>query len=154
MRRRVLISIAALAALAVVVVLTSPVAGQVRAGAPSASAPSGTLRTSWGDPDLQGIWHEDLDTPLQRDPKYGNREFLTDDEVKAADARKSASVSRDRRQELGSEADVAGAYNAVFQTVRYTGRRTSQVVDPQDGRMPPLTPEAQKRNAETRAYLK
>jgi hypothetical protein len=73
--------------------------------------------------------------------------------VAAADARKAASLTRDRRKEVGTERDVAGAYNAVFQTVRYTSNRTSLIVDPPDGRIPPLTAEAQKRNAETREYL-
>jgi hypothetical protein len=151
---RFLTSIGALAFLASAVGLTLPMAGQSRAATPAPPPQSGALRTPWGHPDLQGIWHEDLETPLQRDPKYGNREFLTDDEVKAADARKAASLSRDRRTGLGTEADVAGAYNAVFQTVRYTSRRTSQVVDPPEGRIPALTAEAQKRNAEIRAYLR
>ena len=67
---------------------------------------------------MQGLWHEDLETPLQRDPKFGAREFLTEDEIKAADARKAASISRDRRQSTGSEADVAGAYNPVAELER------------------------------------
>ena len=40
------------------------------------------LQTSWGDPDLQGIWtNENTGTPMQRPAKYGDREFLTDEEV-------------------------------------------------------------------------
>ena len=52
----------------------------------------------------------------------------------------------------GTERDVAGAYNASFQSVKPTGRRTSLVVDPPDGRIPPLTPEAMKRNELEREY--
>src|SRR6185295_15927316 len=48
--------------------------------------------------------------------------------------------------------DVAGAYNAVFMSVKPTGRRTSLVVDPPDGRIPPMTPELQKSNAAEREY--
>src|SRR5579862_2429199 len=152
MSQRLLLFIGAAAAATAALTLASvPVAGQSAAKAPAKAV---SLRTPWGDPDLQGIWHEDLETPLQRDRKYGDREFLTDEEVKAADAAKAASLTRDRRKEAGTEADVAGAYNAVFQTVRYTSRRTSEVVDPPDGRIPPLTAEAQKRNTETRAYQK
>src|SRR5579872_6614584 len=128
MRHRLLASIGALAVAVAAIKLTSaPVAGQ---SPPAASAKAETLRTPWGEPDLQGIWHENFDTPLQRDAKYGNREFKTDEEVKAEDARKAASLTRDRRKETGTEQDVAGAYNAVFQTIRYTGRRTSLIVDP------------------------
>ena len=38
------------------------------------------LRTPWGDPDLQGIWTAEFDTPLERSPRYGTREFFTDAE--------------------------------------------------------------------------
>src|ERR1700691_1147499 len=130
---------AAAAASAAVVLAAVPIAGQSAAKAPAKAA---SLRTPWGDPDLQGIWHEDLETPLQRDRKYGDREFLTDEEGKAADSAKAASLTRDRRKQAGTEADGAGAYNAVFHTVRSTSRRPSEVVDPPDGRVPPLTAEA------------
>src|SRR5476649_1482853 len=125
-------------------------AAAVRSGAPQAAA---TLKTKWGDPDLEGIWREDVQTPLQRDPKFAVREFLTDQEIAAADARKSRNVSRDKRQNVGTEKDVAGAYNAVFQSMKYTGRRTSLIVDPPDGRIPALTADAKKRAAETREYI-
>src|SRR5262249_9816159 len=59
---------------------------------------------------------------------------------------------RDKRVERGTEQDVAGAYNAVFNTVRRTGKRTSLVVDPPNGRIPPQTSEAQQRAAEDRAF--
>jgi hypothetical protein len=53
----------------------------------------------------------------------------------------------------GTEGDLAGAYNAVFQFRKHTGRRTSLIVDPPDGRIPPLTPEVQKRNKELREFF-
>src|SRR5213594_2408053 len=46
------------------------------AQAPTASAP--TLTTPWGEPDLQGIWTDETDTPLQRSPKFANQEFFTE----------------------------------------------------------------------------
>jgi hypothetical protein len=110
------------------------------------------VRTEWGDPDLQGIWTYAHDTPLQRSPRYGTREFFTDEERQQLDKERGAALSRDRRVDRGSELDVAGAYNAVFLTFRPTGRRTSLIVDPPDGRIPPLTPEAQKLFAAERAY--
>ena len=56
------------------------------------------------------------------------------------------------RQEKGTERDVAGAYNSVFMSVKPTGRRTSLIVDPPDGRIPPMTAEVQKKMATEREY--
>jgi len=44
----------------------------------AASGATPTLKTPWGEPDLQGIWTDESDTPLQRSPKYANQEFFTD----------------------------------------------------------------------------
>ena len=131
---------------AVLVVLPMFVAGQ--GSDPSPAAPT----TAWGEPDLQGIWTDPYQTPLERPARFAGREFLTDEERADIDVRRGAQRGRDRRGQLGSERDVAGAYNAVFESVRPTGRRTSLVVDPPDGRIPPLTPDAQKRVAAYRAY--
>jgi hypothetical protein len=54
--------------------------------------------------------------------------------------------------ERGTELDVAGAYNAVFTSMKRTGARTSLIVDPPNGRMPPLTPEAAKMAAADREF--
>src|SRR5205809_8122747 len=53
------------------------------------------LKTAWGEPDLQGIWSRDVDIPLQRPTKYGDREFLTDAERAELDRRIADIVSRD-----------------------------------------------------------
>ena len=125
-------------------------------GTPSAGK---GVRTPWGAPDLQGIWSQQTDTPLERRPQYGQREFLTEDELAARNkelaARPPHSLFRDTRKERGTEADVAGAYNAVFQGDRpnKSGRRTSLVVDPPDGRIPALTPEVKSRQADVKKYL-
>jgi hypothetical protein len=108
--------------------------------------------TAWGDPDLQGIWTDPYQTPLQRPSQFANKEFFTDEERKTLDEQRAGIPRRDQRVERGSERDVAGAYNAVFQSVRPTGKRTSLVVDPPDGRMPALTPEAEQRNEAERQY--
>jgi hypothetical protein len=104
--------------------------------------------TRWGEPDLQGIWSRDADIPLQRPPKYANREFFTDAERAEFDRQIAGIISRDStesRRAPGTERDV----NSEFAQTPFTmhlpvGRRTSLIVDPPDGRIPPLTPEAQK----------
>ena len=57
----------------------------------------------------------------------------------------SGAARRDRRLERRTERDVAGAYNSVFLSVKRVGARTSKIVDPPEGRIPSLTPEAQSR---------
>jgi hypothetical protein len=47
-------------------------------GCPPVSAPAGALKTPWGEPDLQGIWTDEFDTPLQRPAKYADQEFFTE----------------------------------------------------------------------------
>src|SRR5215467_5817126 len=79
----------------------------------SAQAPA-ALKTPWGEPDLQGIWTVEYDTPFQRSAKYANREFFTEEERAELDRVRSTLRGRDNRGERGSEADVAGAYNAVW----------------------------------------
>jgi len=131
----------------VVVGLVVVVAGLLRQAQASADG-----MTAWGDPDLQGIWTDPYQTPLQRPSQFANKEFFTDEERKTLDEQRAGIPRRDQRVERGSERDVAGAYNAVFQSVRPTGKRTSLVVDPPDGRMPALTPEAEQRNEAERQY--
>ncbi len=131
----------------VVVGLVAAVAGLLRQAPASSEG-----RTPWGAPDLQGIWTAPYQTPLQRPPQFANKEFFTDEERTKLDEQRAGIPRRDQRVERGSERDVAGAYNAVFQSVRPTGKRTSLIVDPPDGRMPALTPEATKRAEAERAY--
>ena len=99
-------------------------------------------RTPWGEPDLQGIWTDPYQTPLQRPSQFADKELFTDEERAALDRQRAGILRRDQRVERGTERDVAGAYNAVCQSVRPTGKRTSLIVDPPDGRIPSLTPEA------------
>lgn len=122
-------------------------APQNRDGTPPVS-----LSTPWGEPDLQGIWTDPYQTPLERPARFATRELLTEEERADLDERRGAQRGRDRRGQPRSERDVAGAYNAVFESVKPTGPRTSLIVDPPDGRIPPLTPEAQKRIATNRAF--
>jgi hypothetical protein len=119
------------------------------------SSPS-VARTPWGEPDLNGIWQVGyVFTPLERPKELAGKEFLTDDEVAALEREHAQKFSGDgaggrARAKRGTDEDVAGAYNQVFskggahEKVIRT-KRTSLIVDPPDGRIPPLTPEGAKR---------
>src|SRR5258708_5074429 len=147
MRIRLLTAIGTAVAIASVLVFLRPIAVTV---ANEAAAPG--LKTPWGEPDLQGIWTDETDTPLQRPAKYANQEFFTPAQRAELDKERSALLRRDRRVERGTELDVAGAYNAVFMSMKRTGARTSMIVDPANGRIPPLTPEAEKIAAADREF--
>ena len=112
-----------------------------------------TVKTPWGEPDLQGIWTDEFDTPLQRPAKYASQEFFTEAQRQQLDDERSALLGRDRRVERGTELDVAGAYNALFTSQKRTGPRTSLIVDPPNGRIPGVTPEAQKIVAAARGFF-
>jgi hypothetical protein len=123
-----------------------PTAAQAPVPPAMASAPAST--TPWGEPDLQGIWTDETDTPLQRSPKYASQEFFTDEQRAELNKMRAGFIGRDRRSERGTEADVAGAYNAVFTPLKPTGPRTSRIVD----QRPPSAadrrgPEARRRRA-------
>jgi hypothetical protein len=152
MRNRLLALIGVTAAIAIVTV--SPLTRMVAAGqAPAATAKAGPApKTTWGEPDLQGIWTDVYQTPLQRPAKYANKEFFTEDERAALDKQRAALLRREVRVERGTEKDVAGAYNSVFISVRHAGRRTSLIVDPPDGKVPALTAEAKRLSDRDREY--
>jgi hypothetical protein len=84
---------------------------------------------------------------LQRPAKYASQEFFTAAQRAELDEALAALAGKDKRAERGTELDVSGSYNDVFKSHRRTGARTSRIVDPSNGRIPPLTPEAQKINA-------
>ena len=127
----------------------STVAGQT----PTGTATETALKTPWGEPDLQGIWTNDFEVPLQRPARFADKESLTDAEIAALDKERAGSSRLGARvAQKGTVQDVAGAYNTVFTTTKYSGRRTSLVVDPPNGRIPPVTPQAQKRADERRAF--
>ena len=87
---------------------------------------------------------EETDTPLQRPAKYASQEFFTEAQRAELDDVRSALGGKDNRAERGTELDVGGSYNQLFVPRKHTGTRTSMVVDPTNGRVPQLTPEAQK----------
>jgi hypothetical protein len=144
------VAIPVIAVAAAVALPVTPAPAQVPAA--SAAAPAKALKTPWGEPDLQGIWTDESDTPLQRSPKFANQEYFTDAQRADLDKERSALMRRDKRVERGTELDVAGAYNALFMSQKRTGARTSLIVDPPNGRMPALTPDAAKAAAADRDF--
>ncbi len=122
-------------------------------------------RTADGHPDLQGFWANNNATPLERPKELADRALLTDEEV-AALKKKAAElfVSGESDAAFGDTvfqtvfANVSGTkkgfkstdgqtgdYGSVWNDVREWDNRTSLITDPPDGKMPPMTPEGQKR---------
>src|SRR5881296_50623 len=99
-------------------------------------------KTPWGDPDLQGVWNDATSTPLQR-PNGKDKDVLSDDEAAEFAQQLEYQLSRDRR-DGGPEVDVNRAYNEHWMDARRLkiteDRRTSLIVDPEDGRIPPIVP--------------
>ncbi len=108
-------------------------------GAQSSSSP----RTPWGDPDLQGLWNHGTITPLERPADYGDRAFLTDEEVAALNLASETRATSERRSSLTREEDVALAYNQFWWDRGISVGRTSLITDPGSGRLPPRTSAAE-----------
>src|SRR5713226_5099530 len=143
MKHRFLHSIATLAfTVAVVSLAPVPVACQSR---PSSPKKWTQPRTADGQPDLQGIWSNATITPFERPKELAGKEFFTEQEAADYEKRILREGNRDIRGR-NAAADVNGAYNEFWfdrGTKVVPTRRTSLVVDPPDGRVPTLTPEAQ-----------
>jgi hypothetical protein len=138
------VAIAVVAGSVVVSAPMTPALAQTSAASSATPAASSSLKTPWGEPDLQGIWTDETTTPLQRPAKYANQAVFSEAERAELDRVRSEVLGRERRAERGTERDVSGSYNNVFVSFKRTGARTSLIVDPPNGRIPPLTPEAQK----------
>jgi hypothetical protein len=130
----------------------APTSAQAPATSGGVSAQAPTLQTAWGEPDLQGIWTDENDTPFQRPPKYADQEFLTEAQRAELDRVRADLLARERRAPRGTERDVSGSYNNVFVSFKRVSARTSMVVDPPNGRIPPQTPQAQKTAAAEREF--
>jgi hypothetical protein len=108
------------------------------------AAGQSTLQTPWGHPDLQGTWSNSTTTPMERPADLEGREFLTEEERAARNPDSGFST------EIPSEIMPTGAYNDFWLEQGELSTQTSLIVDPPDGRYPPLTPEAERRRREQR----
>ena len=119
----------------------------------AAAKPYTVPRTTWGDPDLQGIWNNATSTPLQRPERFGDKSVLADEEAEQFEEELARNQNRDNR-DGGPEAQVIAGYNEFWMDSRrlelLKDHRTSLIVDPPDGRIPPRlppTPEAERARA-------
>ena len=133
-----------LLAVPVIVLVATGLAATSLAGQPGSrdAARRAVPPTAWGDPDLQGTWASSGATPMERPDEYQGRETLNDEEVAQIRAESAARAE----QLLLAEArrTVAGgnvaSYNNFWNDRGAPTNRTSMLVDPPDGRFPPLTP--------------
>ena len=98
-------------------------------------------RTPWGDPDLQGQWTNTTTTPMQRPEDLSDQETLTGEALAVRDEEVAAAVSFDNPPGPGS----VGGYNEFWVERGRLIPQTSLIVDPPDGRLPALTPKAQRK---------
>ena len=107
-------------------------------------------KTPWGDPDLQGIWPGNVGVPMQRPANMGERTTLTDTEFSQKEAQAKRQAEADS-QAFATSDTRAGIGPPSYWTERgRPTRQTSLIVDPPDGRLPALTPEAEKYRKEAR----
>src|SRR4051812_7948290 len=140
------------------------VLAQSTAAAAKRSAAAGTWaaeRTPDGHPDFQGVWANNTVTPLQRPKQWEGKRHLTDAEISELQRFASRIVENDGDAQFGDGFILAvlnqienptsydpgtGNYNQFWLVERdWHDRRTSLITSPEDGRIPPMTPEAQKR---------
>ena len=115
----------------------------------AAQSPSRTNappRTAWGDPDLQGTFTNATITPFERPAEFAGKAFLTEEESAELEAR----AAKSRIDEPPREGET-GTYNEFWDehgTKAVSTRRSSLIIDPPDGQIPPLTGTAKKLIAE------
>jgi len=138
-----------LVALACAMVMPSRSQSQASASRKSGTTPALKAwtppKTSWGDPDIQGMWPgtDLLGVPLQRNPKMGTRAFLNDEEYtqREARAKQTAENNAQEYEKPGERGGIIGSPIWWLEQGKPT-RQASLIVEPADGRVPPLTQEA------------
>jgi hypothetical protein len=110
---------------------------------------SAQTRQTSTKPDLAGIWTNATVTPLERPQQFASKEFLSKEEAAAYEKQAVYDANGDRRDGT-ADADVGRAYNEFWRDRGgvVSTMRSSLIVDPHEGKVPPLLAQAQKRNAE------
>ena len=144
MMNRSLVAVGTLAAAVGAVTLGGVrVAGQTAStsATPATSKPYTPPKTSWGDPDISGTWTSDaaIGIPLQRPDQYGNRAELNDEEF-------AAKLKQNEQSRTRAE-NAIGSFRNDNAWLGKAYRQTSLIVDPPDGKIPPVTPWADRRRA-------
>ena len=151
MSYRYLMSIGAL--MCTVALLTAPIAGQAPA-AKTKQAKTGKAytppKTPWGDPDLEGIWPGNMGVPMQRNAKLGDRATLTDEEFAAKEAQAQKQAQADSESVAASDSKVGIGPPSYWTERGKPTRQASLIVDPPNGRLPALTPEAEQYRKQAR----
>jgi hypothetical protein len=103
-------------------------------------------RTAWGDPDLEGVWsfNDDVSTPFERPDGLAGNEQLEDEEL-AELLRERERRNAERAPTIGGETGAGPVHWYEFWNSKST--RTSRIIDPPNGRVPALTPDARQRQA-------
>ena len=158
------LSVLGLAILMLAVAATVPLSGQAQGAAKREAVTKKWTppRTADGHPDLQGVWANNNATPLERPKELAGKPLLNEAEVAALKAKAAALFSGDGDAAFGDDVFTAiatgakqftssdrttGNYNQFWIADRDFDNRTSLITEPADGRLPPLTPEAQTRRA-------
>jgi hypothetical protein len=160
MKHRLLLSaILAVLAIAALSLVSVPIAAQAPKPAPKPATSAAAAKwlppkTSWGDPDLQGIYTSDdyIQVQMNRQAQYGTRVYLTDEEI----AQRETQVQNAARNALQEFANPGGNVGTGppghwGERARRAPRQTSLVVEPEDGQVPALTPEGRARQAAAQA---
>jgi len=121
-----------------------PLAAQTAKPAAAKSAKGYTApKTAWGDPDLQGQWPATANIPMQRPANLGERSTLTPEELKQRQSQAAQAAEGDGEEFASSETAVSINPPGYWVERGKPHAQASLVVDPPNGRIPPLTPEGQ-----------
>ena len=101
-------------------------------------------KTPWGDPDIQGQWPAVANIPMQRPASFGTRALLTDEELAQRERQVQSQLAADGEAFSKGSEGVTINPPSYWQERGKPNRQASLVVDPPDGRIPPMTPAAQK----------
>jgi hypothetical protein len=130
---------------------TKPLACALLLAAVTASAQTYTPpKTSWGDPDLQGIWPGNMGVPMQRPATFGERATLTEDEFAKKEEQAKRQAQADSESAAASDTKVGIGPPSYWTERGKPTKQASLIVDPPNGRLPALTPEAEKYRKEAK----